>query len=99
MHELDLDPTILPGPVLARLYGSHYDALRASQIVFEKSVAAAMAETEYGGETNRIGFQEWAVSNMDAIEGWRQVPALRRTYNLLYAEVHRRWGKDQTNDQ
>lgn len=95
MHDLDLDPTVLSGPALAQLYNSHYQALRASRIVWEKSVAMAMGRDN---PSNHAGFSEWAVENMEAVESWRASPALRRTYNILHTEVHRRWGKDQAND-
>jgi hypothetical protein len=95
MH--DLDPTILDAPTLATLLNSHANALKASTIVFEKTVSLAMAASEYGGKANRVGFQEWAVENMACVNSWRETPELRRAYKILHAEAHRRWGKDQSN--
>jgi hypothetical protein len=89
----DLDPSSLSNSDLASLYTTHAQALKASRIIFEKSVALAMAATEYGGEANRIGFQEWSVENMDAIQGWRETPTVRRNYNILSEEMIRRFGK------
>jgi len=93
----DLDPTVLDGPQLAALLTSHGEALKASTIVFEKTVSLAMAATEYGGEDNRVGFNQWAVENMECVNSWRETPTLRRAYKILHAEAHRRWGKDQSN--
>ena len=82
-----LNPAVLDNPTLIAMLDSHSAALLSAQLVFEKTVALAMGANS---QSNHEGFNRWAVENLDAVDGWKQCPALRATWRDLKSELDRR---------